>query len=190
MAITLQKMVVLTGFMEAATLPLAIYLESRGFPILFENQNIDLTVYEANGRILYDQWRQNIEVLRINEGSLQDNNMTWHRPLGALRRVISPTPFLERFPDKVLVHDPRCCLTFGMWASNKTRLIFVDSDIESLLPTLQDLYGLNADYWRWLHNEYHAAIRPQLPRGLVLQHADILRDVFWKDRVDAFLGSE
>ena len=186
MAITINSMVILTGFIESATLPIALQLEQAGFPILFEGQNIDLTVYEANGPILYNEWRQNIEVLRINEGSLQDNSMTWHRPVGALRRVISPTPFLEKFQDRVLIHDPRCCLTMGMWHGNKTRVIFVDSDIDTLLPTLQSLYGLNAEYWRWLHSEYTAAVQPYLKKALVLQHDDVVQNAGWSEKVTEF----
>lgn len=181
----MRKLAVLTGFHEAHTTPVAAYLEERGYPILFDEQDLDVEVYDANGRVLYRDWKQNIEVLRLHEATLRDNGLSWHHPDGPVKTAIAVRSFVEQFPENLLVHDPRACLLFGLWQTYNPKLIFVDIDLDEAMPRLLN-YGSTPDYWRYLHTVYMAKIQPRLahPNALRLSTTD-MESGKWQSLVDA-----
>lgn len=171
-----RRIILVTGSHGTPLADVVKFLERHGYLTIWPGQDLDVVCYDAQGQYLYDQYRENIEVLRLNEEILAQAGIRWDEA-GELvpEGFLSPEPLLKMFPPdrSVVLADPRFCYTLGAFSGLVTDVIHVtDTNHKRTAAALVEQWGWNEEHWLQQLRAYEEAFKQLRVRATELKDSD------------------
>ncbi len=192
MASSKQLTVMVTGFHNKALAKASFCLEELGYQIVYPKQDLDVITYDAQGETLYQNYGENIEVLRLNEEMLEASGMRWWSVKGPIRALLDPQPLLDKFSKAkdIAMVDPRFCVTMPAYKNMANALLFFvrPADAKRNAIEMQLDWGLDYGYWFEQQEIYENTFKSYRVPSVVLND-DKISTTYFRDSIKGMLAS-
>ena len=151
-----RQIVGITGYFDSGLADLGEIFATRGYAVVFPNQDLDVKVSGWHGRDLLKRY-ENIEVLRYNDIMLADAGMKWHQLNdNPVSNLLDVKPFIAMFQQRdIVLVDPRFVYTWPAWGSYVTHWVGCRRDPKPIAARLAQQYlDRNVEHWLQQHAVY------------------------------------